>query len=140
MGRSTLIFCRLNFENIKIIVYIFKKISKFWRAWPTPLYIPPPLSKSNRACPLHEGAAGGWGSAPELSKFSLIILVYWNKMSYFALDTKDNELFYLLCCTWTTCLTFFQFTATFLHSYYNSYTNESHLVMIITNIYIYIYI
>ena len=23
-------FCKLNFENIKIIIYIFKKISKFW--------------------------------------------------------------------------------------------------------------
>ena len=29
-GESNSYFCRLNFENIKIIIYILKKISKFW--------------------------------------------------------------------------------------------------------------
>ena len=32
MGGVNFYFCILNFENIKIIIYIFKKNSKFWRA------------------------------------------------------------------------------------------------------------
>ena len=137
MEGPTLIFCKLNFENIKIIVYIFKKFQNFGGHGPHPYTYLRPWVRAIEHVLYMKGPPGGGGSAPELSKFSLIILVYWNKMSYFALDTKDNELFYLLCCTWTTCLTFFQFTATFLHlilidlhSYYNSYTNRSHLVMI----------
>ena len=39
-----LLFFRLNFENIKIIIYIFKKISKSWGAMaPLPLHIATPL-------------------------------------------------------------------------------------------------
>ena len=35
-----LLFFRLNFENIKIIIYIFKKISKFWGGTVTHSYAP----------------------------------------------------------------------------------------------------
>ena len=33
-GGGNSYFCRLNFGNIKIIIYIFKKISKFWGGHP----------------------------------------------------------------------------------------------------------